>query len=949
MSPKSIAFLVVGMVVISSVFFIFHVTYPANPATIQLNEHPKQTPHSIKIFQHQTINYPHLGINQTSFTPTGNTSMILEGYARNATSNQPLANEKIGIAVMSAFVNVTTDSQGLYQVRILASGQGNFAFKAFQYNEKLYNVDIFPNTGSEWQNISLSPEPKYTVSGATLSHGNNLPDVGLVFTSFWGNYSLSSGQNSAYSVSVVNGTYLILAYKPGFSTLPIPDILTVNGTGKQKFDISLNSTDKQIFYLNGYLFNQLHRPVSGATVNLIVPQSSTGPVISGSNGFYNISVAYDQNTLTYGSAAYAIKSQTVVVTHNMTNHNVTLVSQDPFQFPGQGSSTIPAGMGNNTSVADYSGPLSYSIGGLVIVRQTGMPVPSQQFTVYASINGSYFQYAMTTSGGGDYSLNMAYPGQYNFTILSSAFSPTSLRISAANSLNDVPIYVNASSSQVFNISGHLLNGINNATIKGGTINLTSSTGQFLGTINVSANGTFHFKALAGKYYLNISAPGFGNISYPITVTGNGSYNITLNPTTGVVPGSSKWNPSNGSGLPGLNGSSIAGQLNSTSSGGQGTSTSSGTPVVLILQMYNGSSPGAKTIDNTPVVIFVQVNGFILRHNFTTGSNGSVDLPLAYGGTYAILPEMIQYTGQSQFVNTSGYQNTTIRFNMTELPLYNVNIDLYNTLGSYTGSDVPLSYLSSTSYLLPLTPESIYIGGNYSLVNYSLPNGTYNFSYNNPRYVSRSFNATVNGVALSLNEGLNPYALVLGWNSVTPWYYEVQQSGANIYGRAQLSGSSNEIFALQSSTYTFNAYLQSSLTGSKTFSLSSANSIQYLNYTNFQQSTALSNSNWKYSNGNSTYASHLYDSFNLSTSAGDYIYQVETNVNLSSQSWLNISSSSFAIGSSGRYFNLTNYFVTTSSVQIPITVASNGFSDILQLYSDNSVNLTVRYYVTGLTG
>ena len=126
-------------------------------------------------------------MNQTSFSPTGNASVTLSGYVYNASNhNQALANDRLGIAVMQAFTFVNTNSKGFYQVQIKASGQGTFAFKIFQFATGLYDLYIGPGTTSLSKDIYLSPMTKYSVSGLTESHGNDIPGVGLTFQSFCG-------------------------------------------------------------------------------------------------------------------------------------------------------------------------------------------------------------------------------------------------------------------------------------------------------------------------------------------------------------------------------------------------------------------------------------------------------------------------------------------------------------------------------------------------------------------------------------------------------------------------------------------------------------------------------------------------------------------------------------------------------------------------------------------
>lgn len=947
MSPKSIAFLVVGMVLISSVFFIFHVTYPANPVTIKLNQPPKNiTPPNVKIFQNQSINLPHLGLNQTSFTPSGNTSMILEGYAYNYSNQQPLANENLGIAVMQAFTMVKTDSQGYYRVQILASGQGTFAYKAFQYNTTLRDLYIGQNIASLWQNVSLGPQLKYSVSGLTLSHGNDIPSVGLQFKDFWGSYSLQSSNAASYSASIVDGNYQIVDYKQGFSPVPNPQTVNVSNSNLPNFDISLNSTSTALFYINGYVHNKLGDPVGGAKITIISPHSLNETVYSGPNGFYNISVAYYTNVLEVTATGYATQTPSVTVIKNITGYNITLDSQDPFQpspYTGSIGSGYPAGMSNVASVVNYGNPLDLTITGNVILNQTGMPVPNQSFVVYTSVNGTYFLDEIQTNQSGGYTIALAYPGSFHFTITSTNFYNTYLNKSLQQSLSNIPIYVITSPSKVYSVTGHLGNGINNLSLGNATINITSPTGQILKTIHLNSTGNFSFKGLGGNYTLNITSPGFGSINYPLNLTGNTSMNLTLSPTTGIAPGSSQWNSTSGSGLPGVNGSTISSQLNGTQGpNGQPPGTTSGQPVTLELLLIDNST--SQTINNTPLALYIEVNGIILRVNDTTNGSGIALLPMSYGGTYSILPEMIQYIGKAQFINTT-MAPVPIIFNMTPLKQYNLQINLSNPLRSYTGSSVPVSGLSGDGYFLPIVPYSVQPGSNYTVVAYSLPNGTYTFTYNDVNYVPASFNYSLNGSSLVETVVLRPYALFLSWNTATSWKYTL--SGSGIAGTQSYSGSpgtSSEIYALVQGSFDYTAYIQSYTAGQKNFDLNSTHNVQYLTF-DILQGTESVNNPWSYYSTSSEFTV----SANLTASQTQYISQISINVSLTSNSTLTLASANNYGLVGTNTFNIANYFVSSANVQTGISIVSYGFKDLSALTQSNTVNLTISYYTTSLAG
>lgn len=953
MSPKSIAFLVVGMLVISSVFFIFHVTYPDNPATIKINppKTPKNvTPPNLQIFQNQTLNLPHLGLNQTSFTPSGNTTLTLSGYVYNSSNHQQvLSNQRLGIAVMQAITFVNTNSQGYYQVQIKASGQGTFAFKVFQYATGLYDLYISPGMKSLTQNIYLSPLQKYAVSGVTESHGNNIGGVDLSFHSFWGTYSSVSSSSGSYSVNMVDENYTITAQKTGFSPIPNPNGIDVSNAPQSPFNIQLNSSNQAILYMSGYVQNSIGQPVSGATVQVVTPQLANSSATTFANGFYNISVAYYSNTIQVSGTGYTSLSQTLIITHNLTNENFTLTSFNPF-VQGQNTGIVtpgPAGMNDNSAAVNYGAKTFPTIQGTVYNNQTAMPVPNQAFTIYTSVNGSYFYYDMQSGSGGQYNIDMAYQGNFNYTVLSSKFNPTWLDQNLQNSVSNIFIWVTTSSSNIYFINGSLLNKITNGSLANATINVTGQGGQVLKTIHVSPNGSYNFTLLGGNYNLNISSPGFNSTSTPLNVNQNYSnMNFTLTPTTGISPGSSQWSPSNGTGLPGVNSTGIQSQFNaSQNASGQSPTTTSGNPVYLQLQFNNLTG---NPLSNTSYMMFIKVNGLYLKVNGTTDSAGSSVLPLAYGGTYILLPEMIDYSGSAKFVNTS--LTNTVVFNMTELPLYTLQLNLSNPL-SYTGAGVALSGLSGGgNYALPVTYQSAYEGSNFTLVNYSLPNGTYSFNYTNPSYVPDSFSGTISGQSALVSQVLKPYVLILDWSSATAWsYYVNSSSSVNVVNSGPLgSGSGTIMNGLTAGTFSFQGMIGSIPANSTSFTLSTGSNEKVVTFA-IQQYTMnlsayLNQPIFLYTNGSSN-DSAVYNYTLAKFPVNIYISQFE--LNISSLKEANVTINSVLVGgsfSSGIY-SLSNYFVSDSSTTTTISIAANGLT--LQEISSMAEDTSMVYYEASL--
>ncbi len=959
MSPKSIALLVVGMVLVSSVFFIFHVSYPSNPATIKINHVPKNVnPQNIHIFQNQSYNLPKLGLNQTSFTPSGNTSMILQGYVYNASSpggKQPIANTILGVAVMQALTRVQTNSEGFYQVRILASGQGTFAFKMFQYITDYQALYIGQGLTVLNKTISLTPQPKESVSGITLSHGNNIPGVSLTFKNFWGNYTPTSDNTGAYSLNMVNGNYTITALKSGFEPLPDPSTVAVSSSPISNLNLNLNATNQGIYYMNGSLFNQLGQKVPNALVFDSSPHVANGSDISNSYGFYNISVAYYMNQIQIGATGYTPFSQNVEVLQNMTKDFYNLEALDPFNAPNGVTGITkgePAGLANNISKPGYTPtPTNIFISGQVISTQTGNPVPNQSFDLFTSVNGTYFNDTIVSNSTGYYKVNLLFTGDYHLNVTSAQFYDTWLNESLVSSQGNVPIYVTTSPNKVYHLSGGVINGVTGKPLSNATIKIYSSSGGYLTSVQTNATGYFNTSLLGGSYKISVSSPGYSTTNQTLTISGNTTLpTVNITPTTSISPGSSQWNSSSGSGLPGVNGSSISAQLNNTQNlTGISPGTNSSTPVTLhIRMMINGTS---LSVNNTTYEMFVRVNGLTLNLTGNTNKTGYSLLNLAYGGSYILLPEMVDYSGIAELVNTSEYQNNqTLDLYLNPLLVYNVTANLTNPLPVYNGSSVPVGGLTVTGYILPITPDSTpYMGGNYTIFNYSLPNGTYSFQYSNIHYVPKKFSINVNGSSNYSRVVLQPYVLKLSWNTNASWYYTLNGPGISLTNTSKLVNSSTYI-SLESGTYSFNTYLGNNQSNTTSFSLTANapnKSLQFI--TEFGVQTNSNVTTWNF-NGTK-------DELQVNTSIGHnevyYISQVDINANLSKNSFLYIASKETGSLNQTTFssFAIANYFATSKTGQTSLSIVSNGFKDYNALsgYAQYGVNVTIAYYTTSLTG
>ena len=956
MSPKSIALLVVGMVLVSSVFFIFHVSYPANPATIKITQIPKNIkPPTYQIFQNQTFNQPGLGFNQTSFTPSGNTSLTLQGYIYNSSSpggKQPVANKILGVAVMQALTLVRTNSQGFYKVQILASGQGTFAFKVFQYSTAYKTLYIGQGLTELYKNVSLNPQAKFSISGITQSQGKPLSGVSLKFMNFWGNYYASSGGSGSYTVNMVNSPYSIIAVKSGFDPVPSPSTVNVSNVSVSNYNLNLNSTNNSAFYMSGYIFNKIGDRIPNADVFDAAPPVANGSDVSTASGFYNISVAFGTNTINVDAADYTPHAQNVKIYHNTTNENLTIDALDPFGGGHTGITTgEPRGLGNQISKVNYGNFKNMSVSGQVISTQTSMPVPNTDFTLYTSVNGTYFADIITTNSTGYYKVNVLFTGDYHVNVTSVKFYNTWLNESSlTGSVSGQTIYVTTSPNQIYHLSGGVLNGITNTSLANATITIYSNNGGVLTTVQANATGQFNITLLGGTYNISISKPGFNTTNSTVTVTGNQTLPPTpITPTTSISPGSGQWTSQAGSGLPGVNGTSISSQLNSKqNSTGIVPGTNSSTPVNLSIRMMNNVTNGS-SINKTSYEMFIRVNGITLNVTGNTNSTGYSYLNLSYGGTYIVLPEMVYYSGIAKLVNTSAYQGTgkVLYLYLNPLPVYNLTLKLSNPLSGYSHSNIPSSGLTVTGIRLPVSYNNTSVGSNYTVFYYVLPNGTYNFRYSDVNYVTLNFTASLNGAGKFQNETLNPYVLKLSWNTNATWTYDLSRSGISIVKGLGGQGALFNYTALESGSYSFSVYLGPNLVNSTTFTLYSSAPNKSLSFNAKYNSEELKNLK-----GNLIFPPYWVMELNTNLTSNqsiytEYISNISINVNVPSNSTLKIGTSG-PYSPHGNVFVIPKYFVLGPNGKTTLSITADiSSSELTQVAS--GVNLTVTYYTTNLTG
>ncbi|MEM0156799.1 MAG: carboxypeptidase regulatory-like domain-containing protein, partial [Thermoplasmataceae archaeon] len=567
MQAKSVALLLVGILLISSVFVFFNVDYPSQPATLIIHPPKNVKPPPEIIFGNQTYNSQKLGQNVTSFSPTGNASVNMVGYAygKNSTGKTPLADQKIYVAVMEVIVSTRTNSSGFYSIQVMKAGSGVFAFKAFQFSTTYLDVFI-PSSGVYWLNVTMPQSPKYNVSGNTISTNGTVGDVAIKLTGYYGQYSFSSALSGSFEQFIVNGTYKISVIKPGFSNVTSPEVITVSGSTIKNESIFLHPITSAIYRISGYVRNDLGYGIANATVYSSTLKTS---VKTGSNGFYSIDATYGSNILQFSGYQYVTAGANVTATKN-TTHNQSMESKNPFwaNSPAQSSNILipPVPMGNNLSKVNYTitpeaqQPVQV-MDGYLQSNQTGQKLADLNFTALTSVNGTYSYYEFSTNADGYFSVNFSYTGEYHLVIESSRFPEFNM----SSLQNQGGSFQVNTSSGLFSVSGTVGNPLSGNGITGVSIGIGVSPGSSP-VINFSSNSTGNFsgRLLGGTYYLHFSRPGYLNRTVEINLTGNTTIpRVNLTPAD-IGPGFEYWSASSGTGLPGISPANVTSAINASS-------------------------------------------------------------------------------------------------------------------------------------------------------------------------------------------------------------------------------------------------------------------------------------------------------------------------------------------------------------------------------------------------
>lgn len=816
MSPKSIAFLIVGMVLISGVFVFFHVDYPSAPAQIIIKPPKGYTPPVI--YQKEIYNNRNLGGGNTSFKDYGNSTVVMQGYARNSSNGSPIGNATLYSAVLEAGTVVQTSSNGFYRIVFLQSGYGKFAFKIFQYNT-LYTENYLPVNATVWNNLSFVPSPKYTVSGTTVYNGSTVGNVMLNFASKWGTYNTSSSSAGSYTLTGVAGNYSIDAIKKGFTNVTDPSSVDIKNLNISSFTLQLFPDNETGAIIKGYAQNELHH-----YINVYSVYSNTSIQTASRSGlYYSVPADFGNNHVSASAPDYQNVYSIVSVSRAVTYYNFTLPSINPFDASSgqvtetisqENSSLMSVYLGNNTSSPDYGVTKVTQITGFVKGNGSSANMANQKLEVITSVNGTYFIEDISTNSLGQYSFNMSFPGAYNFSIINPLSLPINFSANLSGGSFNQNLNFSLKSGSIEKLNIHTI-GENNKTLPGVKVNITSglnSNGSSIYSNTTSGSGNTSLNLTNGNYTVHLSKPGFNNVSYNLP-PGSSKVNLSLTPVSSIGSNFTTWNQTEG--LPGESPANIASQMNNSKLPAPSTVNYNATYFTLLLE--NGTKP----LSNQETAVYIYVNGYYYILKSQTNSSGELKISLKFGGTYTVLPETVDFNGTAISVNTTipGFKGSVVRDSMNEKKLFNLDVTLQNPY-SYPGSAPPAKGLSVSGYILPIIPATVSSVDNVTYVNYTIPGGHFYFAYSYVHFVPVNFSVDLTSNT-DVKKTVDPFLVILSYNDAAS--LTIQISGPSDYNEI-LAGVGTLYLNESPGSITSQSYLSGILTNTTTRTLTSSSSV-----------------------------------------------------------------------------------------------------------------------------
>lgn len=397
--------------------------------------------------------------------------------------------------------------------------------------------------------------------------------------------------------------------------------------------------------------------------------------------------------------------------------------------------------------------------------------------------------------------NIAYP---NYIPIGSLGSGNGSGSGGANTFSD----------QNFTLSGNVSNLYNGLPVHGSLIISNSTMSREL---NYSQNGTFKVTLPGGGYSLSYSSPGFNTKSSSIFLDKNKTVNQNIIPSQSI-------------------GNAISTLGNDTSVTGNTLNISQSVPYLSDKNINYGLDRNnitgyknniitldfGETLSSTDFIVLITQDGTVYEYNGTTNSTGNATMSLSYSGNYTMSAYTLYYNSSIIKYNTAN-GGGIVKFQMEKRQTYNETVKLSSNYNLNGNKSVNESTLTGHGGIFPLQTTDITINSTGTYYHYSVPAGTYGFSYKNQSFVGKSFSVNVIGNQTS-SENVSAYIIAVNITDNTGSGYSYNISGIAVNNRE------NYTYRATAGNHTLNVSISGKVIYTYNISLKSSDPYYWANIT-----------------------------------------------------------------------------------------------------------------------
>ena len=362
------------------------------------------------------------------------------------------------------------------------------------------------------------------------------------------------------------------------------------------------------------------------------------------------------------------------------------------------------------------------------------------------------------------------------------------------------------SDKNFTLTGNVSNLYNGLPVHG---SLIISNNTIRRVVDYSQNGTFKITLPGGPYSLSYSSPGFDTMNSSIFLDKNKTVNQNIIPLQSI---------GNRISILGTNTSIIGNTLNISQSVPylSDKNISYGLDRNNITGQKNNiiTLEFGKTLNNTAFIVLITQDGTVYEYNGTTNSTGNATMSLNYSGNYTMSAYTLYYNSTIvKYKTASG--NGTIKFQMEKRQTYNETVKLSSNYNLNGNKSVNESTLTGHGGIFHLQTTDITINSTGTYYHYSVPAGTYGFSYNNQSFVGKLFSVNVIGNQTS-SENVSAYVIAVNITDRTGSGYSYNISGVAV------NNTVNNTYRATAGTHTLSVSISGKIIYTYNISLKSGN-------------------------------------------------------------------------------------------------------------------------------